>query len=343
MNLRKENHFDLLRFLAAALVLVSHSFPLTSGSPNTEPLAMLTDHRLTLGRVAVLIFFVVSGFLIAGSWDNRKVLSRFLSARVLRIYPGLAGVLLLSVLVGAVITTDRAAYWSTAIPYFFKNLTLYRGQDAMAGVFQDNPIGPVINGSLWTLCHEFVCYLVVAAVGMAGKLNKPYVLALWLAAVAVSLIDPFTHYFLQPFFPLLSWFAAGMLVYVYRDLVLPAWISWAAVAAAAACLWAGVDLMFVSPLLAYALIRLVYLDGPLTHFAKYGDFSYGMYIYAFPVQQFMAWQFKDGVWWHNVLLSLPLTLLLSALSWHWIEKRFIGRKTKERAAAVSPAAIIVEK
>lgn len=343
MNLRKENHFDLLRFMAATLVLVSHSFPLTSGNPHSEPLSILTNGGMTLGRVAVLIFFVVSGFLIAGSWDNRKVLSRFLSARILRIYPGLAGVLLLSVLVGALITADRAAYWSTAVPYFFKNLTLYRGQDALAGVFQANPIGPVVNGSLWTLCHEFICYLVVAAIGMAGKLNKPYVLALWLGALALAVIDPFTHYFLRPFFPLLSWFAAGMLVYVYRDLVLPSWICWLAVLVAAVCIWLGIDLVFISPLLAYALIRLVYLDGPLSHFAKYGDFSYGMYIFAFPVQQFMVWQFNDGVWWHNVLLSLPLTLLLSALSWHLIEKRFIGRKTKARAVATSPAAIVVEK
>jgi peptidoglycan/LPS O-acetylase OafA/YrhL len=343
MNLRKPNHFDLLRFLAATLVLVSHAFPLTIGSMQAEPLGILTEHRLTMGRVAVLIFFVVSGFLIAGSWDNRKVLSRFLSARVLRIFPGLIAVLLLSVLVGALITTDRSGYWSSAISYFFKNLTLYRGQNALAGVFEYNPLGPVVNGSLWTLLHEFVCYLVVAAVGVAGKLNRPYVLALWLGAVIVSVLDPFSHYFLQPFFPLLSWFVAGMLVYVYRDLVLPAWVAWSALPLTAIFLWFGLDLMLLGPLLAYALIQLVYVDGPLTHFAKYGDVSYGMYIYAFPVQQFVVWQFNTTVWWQNVLLSLPLTLLLSALSWHYIEKRFIGRKTKARAAAVAPSAIIVEK
>jgi peptidoglycan/LPS O-acetylase OafA/YrhL len=328
MNLRQANNFDFLRFCAAALVLFSHTFPLTTGSNASEPLYQLTNHGATLGRVAVAIFFIISGFLISGSWHNKGELRPYLTARLLRIIPGLAVVLLLTVLAGRLLTLTPELYWPSAVKYVVKNLTLYKMQFGLAGVFGANPYGDAINGALWTLRHEFTCYLLVAGLGLLRRNSMAIAWGVWLLAAVLSTVPALqADAFFGEFLPLLGWFYGGTLAFVYRERKWsPVWYA-LALLAMGACAWAGINLVWLAPLLGCLLIQLAYLPGLLNRFGRYGDFSYGMYIYAFPVQQYLVYRDPGMVWWQNLLLAFPIVLVCSALSWHLVEKRCLKLKS----------------
>jgi peptidoglycan/LPS O-acetylase OafA/YrhL len=339
MTLQNNNHFDLARFAAATLVLFSHSFALSNQAGYVEPLAYVSGNRLDCGSVAVAVFFAMSGFLITGSWLRKGVLVDYLSARVLRIMPGLALALLLSIAMGAVLTVTPQLYPQSALSYFIKNFFMYKGQGELAGVFQNNLYNPVVNGSLWTLRHEFTCYLIVAALGMAGLLRYWTVLLIWAGATVCAVFNLGGIHYLQEFFPLLAWFMAGALVYFVRERRLSA-AAWAGMASLVVVMaYLKLDLRYVSPALAFALIRLIYQQGPLTRFGKYGDFSYGMYIFAFPIQQLVSSLSLEKIWWQNFLLSFPLTLVLAILSWHFLERPCLKLKDRHWLKVKSKGAI----
>ena len=169
-NPDRNNNFNLLRILAAAAVLVSHAYPISSGPGTPEPL----DHVLgmSLGTLAVLSFFSISGYFISQSFHNSLGVIDFGIARILRIYPGLLTVLVLTVFcLGPIFTTsDLVTYFSDrqTLLYIPRNLILWRPQYELPGVFNDNAYPAAINGSLWTLIYEAGCYAMVAAVGFFG-------------------------------------------------------------------------------------------------------------------------------------------------------------------------------
>ena len=151
----RDNNLNLLRVLAAAAVLVSHAYPITRGPEAEEPLHNLTG--FTLGTVAVYVFFVVSGFLIAKSFEGSKGVLDWSAARVLRLFPGLFVALALTVLVlGPIVTTlPLAAYFAdpATLAYLPQNLALIAQRFDLPGVFVGNPYPSAVNGSLWTLFY----------------------------------------------------------------------------------------------------------------------------------------------------------------------------------------------
>lgn len=328
MNLRQPNNFDIMRFLAAALVLVSHTFALSTGSNAVEPLYQLTNGGATLGRVAVAVFFIMSGFLISGSWHNNSQLWPYMRARLLRIMPGLAAVLLLCVIVGRLLTQTPDVYWPSALKYFIKNITLYKMQFGLAGVFQHNSWGDAVNGALWTLRHEFSCYLLVAALGAMRQATRPVAWGVWLLSAVLSTLPALQKdAFWGEFFPLLGWFYGGALAFFYRARHWAPSLYVCTLIGIALFVWAGINLVWLSPLLGCLLIQLAYLPSKLNRFGRYGDFSYGLYIYAFPVQQYLIYLDPGMQWWQNLLLAFPITLILSVLSWHLIERRCLKFKS----------------
>jgi len=333
MNLRASNNFDFVRFVASSLVLFSHSFSLINKS-NEDLLYIIFDGQITSGRLAVIVFFVISGFLVSASFFNRGSFISFMSARVKRIIPGLAMMLFLTVLFCFFLTTENNIdYLISSIKYFVNNISLYRVSYFLFGVFEDNPFGSAVNGSLWTLRLEFSCYLILAFLGTIGFFRRSVVWLIWVVSLALSLLSDVPTTFLKEFFPLLVWFSSGMLAYLYRDLSLRRNLYFYLVAIVFVLVVSGLG-HFVSPILAFLLIKLVYVDGPFSNFGKYGDFSYGIYIYAFPIQQFVVYLITKSVlhpmaWWVVFMVSFPLTLLFAVASWHLVEKRFlkVGRKT----------------
>ena len=149
----RNDNFQLLRFLAASMVVIGHSFILSSGQYFSDPLSQ--SRHFALGELAVNVFFFTSGFLVIGSLFRNKSVLAFVWARVLRIYPALAVAVLFSVfIVGACFSSlpiqeylVNPDVWN----YLFRNIILVSPQipALLPGVFEGNPMPtPLVNGSL---------------------------------------------------------------------------------------------------------------------------------------------------------------------------------------------------
>ena len=161
----RDNNLNLIRIVAAAMVLVSHSFVIASGNPHAEPWDAVLGR--SPGGMAVDIFFVISGFLVSGSLVKQASIAPYLMARAVRIYPGLWVALLLTVLVVGWCATSAspAAFFTDPQTwrYLLRNGTMVLGAEAvLPGAFETQPFAGVVNGSLWTLRHELRLYLLLA-------------------------------------------------------------------------------------------------------------------------------------------------------------------------------------
>jgi peptidoglycan/LPS O-acetylase OafA/YrhL len=332
----RDNNFNLLRMLAATAVLISHSWPLTLGKNTIEPLFVETGYKL--GTTAVSIFFAVSGFFITKSFLNRASVADFVLARVARIYPGLIVVLLLTVFVlGPLFTIlPLTAYFGDLHTWAYVpfNITLKKLMWTLPGVFIDNPYGGpnggAINGSLWTLFSEVSCYFMVVIVGLLG-LSRPALFSIILAiAIGATFLIPQAEAgnLLRSSATLGLPFALGAATYIYR--------RWVPVSALLAVALLGLAVVSFGTIfypmthafaVAYAALWFGFADIPgLKRYNRFGDYSYGMYIYAFPVEQMVMALFHHLTPWQLVLASFPPTLLLAVLSWTWIESPALNHR-----------------
>ena len=331
----RDNNFQLIRFLAAMAVIVFHCYALTNHWTD-EPLWKLAP-ELNLGALGVKSFFVVSGYLVTGSWLARRRLAPFASARALRIYPALFCATVLSVALGA---------WSSAVPltallvdpltldYAWRTASGWVFRDQVPGAFAVNPFPHAVNGSLWTLPVELRLYVAIGIAGVVGILARR---GLWIAAVA-ALFALFVRWpELFPIAPndkvtqeLALLFALGSLAWVWREAI-PVSLAGLAIVLAVIVinpLALGRGALF-PPLLTYAVLvaachpRLLW-----PAFNRLGDYSYGLYIYAFPIQQTIV-QLTPGIGPLPLFaLAAPLTLFVAALSWHVVERPALGLKSR---------------
>ncbi|SDX46336.1 Peptidoglycan/LPS O-acetylase OafA/YrhL, contains acyltransferase and SGNH-hydrolase domains [Allochromatium warmingii] len=335
----RDNNFNLIRFLAATLVLYSHSFALAK-TMYPEPLAHLVN--ITLGNVAVDIFFVTSGFLIAKSFFERQNLLAFIWARILRIYPALiVAVLFCTLIVGAIFTSyNLIAYFSDSQTYEYiaKNSSLISGVVfVLPGVFVDNHYKDAVNGSLWTLPYEIKMYALLVLMGLIffqiqrffkKSLLKPLFLFATLSAIFWNLFNYFQNdiSFSIRFF---ASFFSGVSFYLYRDQIILSFRLFLALSIIVFLSAVHVKIFFFvySFCLPYLLLYLAYVpSGPIRSFNKIGDYSYGIYIYAFPVQQSIAAMIPHVTVSGMVILSFVITFALAFLSWHKIEKKCLKMK-----------------
>jgi len=326
----RQNNFDLLRLIAATLVLVDHSFPLT-GRP-----AIVGPFRYeSLGGFAVAVFFVISGFLVAGSWQRAPRLGTFALKRALRIFPAYAVVAAAGALVLGPIVTDLAPgrYFHDAQTWaYFRSLTFVELHYTLPGVFLHNPYPAAVNGSIWTLPIEVVMYVALAVLGCVGLMRRAVVTALvavlaivWFGWEAELRAAPplFISVLLTSYTVHLGlWFFLGSACWVWRDR-----IRYRADLAAllVALLWGTVGtplgLVLVHLAVPYLVLWAAQLPvGWMNRFGRHGDFSYGMYLYAFPVQQTLVWC-GAGHWPFvaYVAACFGVTLLCAIASWHWVE------------------------
>ena len=347
----RDNNFNLIRLLAALCVLFSHSVAVL-GLPSQQE--FFFDHvGLSLAEMAVDVFFVTSGFLVAGSLVNRRNVIAFLWARALRIYPALLVMLALTVFVLAPsLTSLSLADYFTAqqtYEYFAKCATLISGvRYALPGVFETTPLKGEFNGSLWTLPIELRLYLYLAAgwlilaAARAGRIQAMTIIAPLACAVFLVIIlrgrllgNSFNSADIRVFM-----FLYGTTLYLWRDKVplRPGILS-----AAFACMLLAAafnpSAFFVAYVfcLAPLVLHLAYLPkGRIRSFNDWGDFSYGVYIYAFPIQQTLAFLFPGMSLLAMVASSASASLGLAALSWTLIEKRALALKD-DFASATSRA------
>ncbi|HYD58801.1 MAG TPA: acyltransferase [Noviherbaspirillum sp.] len=323
----RQNNFDFLRILAAFLVLVSHQFAL-NGLP--EP----SIFRMSLGTFAVLIFFSVSGFLVSQSWRLDPNGLRFLAKRFLRIWPGLAVVTLVAAFIlGPLVSTlDAQAYFSHPdLRDFLRNLKVTTVRYVLPGVFEENIHPRAVNGSLWTIPLEVRCYFVLLVLGCAGLMTKRWAVVLATAASAVYFFgfafDPKNYQF---HFAL--YFFAGVCLDLYRRAWEggPHYLLAASGAASLALHLAGADHASLLFLIPACVVFIGTRSTPVVRrFGRYGDISYGIYIYAFPVQQtVLCVGGKDLPFVAGLAIASAVTVACAFLSWHLVEHPALRLKSR---------------
>ncbi len=334
----RHNNFDFLRVFAAFMVLFSHQYAL-NGLP--EPLL----GSKALGNVGVLIFFSISGFLVSQSWRNDPHWVRFVAKRFLRIWPGLAVVTLLAAFVlGPIVSTLSTSAYFAGPDFidFFNNLKLMAIRYHLPGVFETNLYPKAVNGSLWTIPLEVRCYLALSLIGLIGLARRRWIAVLALLGLVAYYFgvvrDPNNY---QYQFAL--YFFLGTCLDVYRDkwdaqplkLLAPA-----AVLSAVAFLLGAVDVGLLLILPACVIVFGTRSTPVVNRFGRFGDLSYGIYIYAFPVQQTLIWAgaaklpFAVGL-----MLAAAVTVAFAWFSWHLVEGPALGFKPGRRAKV--PAAPVV--
>jgi len=336
----RDNNVLAIRYAAAASVILFHCYALTDHWLD-EPL-YAAFAPMNLGALGVEVFFVLSGFLVTQSWLQHPSAKAFAMARVLRIYPALVAATVFTIVVaGASSTLPWGEYLAspTTWRYFVRTASGFDVVDKLPGVFADNPFPHAANGSLWTLPVELRLYVLVGLVGIVGLLARP---GAWLvAAIALCLamvawpdlvpLDPNTRGTRLAAFL----FVLGSLASVWRRHV-PLSLPGAALALALPFADAhgfARDGPLFALLLSYVVLVVAYHPAlRLPGLAGKPDYSYGLYVYAFPIQQTLV-RLAPGIAPSLLFVAaVALTLAIAALSWHALEAPALRLKSRFRSS-----------
>jgi len=339
------NALGALRLGAALLVVLGHAYEVGGFGP--DPL-----HRaagLTLGEFGVNVFFSISGFLVARSWENSSGPGPYLAKRALRIFPGLwlclflTGFLIFPWLAARQPAGPDAAGLSESFLYFWHNAWLKVRQTGFAGLFSDHPAAGVANGSLWSLFPEALCYLGLPVLAWLGGLRGgrrwlPLAIAFLLTlaqAAAPRLLPGLASagplWWLWRLSTQAAFFVGGVCLHIHSSRI-PA--SPHTAIAATLLLVAAPPLglyPWIGPLVLPAALLLAASRLPARNLDKGGDYSYGLYLYHYPVQQSLIALGASSAgaamfFAHSLLVSLPL----AAFSWWCVEKPALKWKPAPR-------------
>ncbi len=327
----RDNNLNLMRFLAATLVIFTHAFGLTDNG-RFEPFARVFD--LSGGDLGVDVFFVLSGFLVTRSWDG-KTPAQFAWARCMRIYPGLWASVLVSVLIAGLLfaTVPALTFWSShdTLAYLAHNLTMLPKLGArldLPHAFRSHE--PTFNVSLWTLPLEIEMYILLGVVGALLGLRARYAAALALLGCGIVLVSKLTgssHDLLEARGRFMYFFFAGSLAYVLRDRIT---LSGRVALALLGLVLAGVAFSrsflvrqaALSLALPYLLLWFAYVPaGPIRKWNRLGDYSYGIYIYAAPIQIALVTLGVGTTPATNFAAAMAVALAFAVTSWHLLERR----------------------
>ena len=351
---KRDNNLDSLRLIAASLVIFDHAFPLAAKPHEWENIL-----GFTLGGLAVSAFFAMSGFLIAKSWDEDPDVLRYLGKRALRLLPALIVAAAFGALVIGGLATSLPLHDYLRNPatrdYITHNSLVFPIRYNLPGVFAHNPYPNAVNGSIWSLPIEVIAYGMVLALGVVGLLKRrTVVFVVFLGVLFVHLRLPTSHFlgkgvwFYMPvvqLWELLAMFLVGTLAYLYRDKVrLDGKVAWGLVALMAVTLKTSMAPALYLVTVPYVLLTVGYSTLPwLRRLSAPGDVSYGIYIYAFPVQQYLAHLRPGTNPWVAAAAAFPITYGLAYASWRIIEKPALRLKrhlpgARQRVRSVAPAA-----
>jgi peptidoglycan/LPS O-acetylase OafA/YrhL len=330
--------FDYLRLGLAVTILCWHSVVTSYGSD----VQTAVDSSLARPLMAVLLpaFFTLSGFLVAGSLERSKTIGMFVGLRAIRIFPALAVESLIAALILGPLLTTRPVLGYFADPQFHAYFLNILGDPHfyLPGVFTSTPFNQV-NSQLATIPYELRCYIMLTALALLGAVRRPVVLlgamlALTALGIGWTAIDR-PHDLTEASGPVAGWllivsFLAGVLIYLYRERIAWRW-RWGVGALVLGLVLLDVPMgetLAVFPL-AYATVFFGLTNAPKTGVLKGADYSYGIFLYGFAVQQTYVLLAPDGRhWWLNIAVTLPATTAVAALSWHLVEKPALGLRTQ---------------
>jgi len=331
---RKQNNFNLIRLLAAIGVIITHSYAVL-GKPESDLLARITHGLLSFSRLGVYVFFIISGFLIAQSLERSKTILSFYWKRFLRIFPALIVVICLTVFVLGSLMTNLALgdYFKNTNTYrYLGGITLYRMTFALPGVFTHNLRPNTINGSLWTLPYEWTCYVLLSLFVFFIKKNKKIAfLFAFLLGLTVRIlwgehlqdkVVPVLHLNAYHFINYGLFFFSGVLAFVYKNYL--QFSHWYALIGLLIIYFSskydfGAYVLYC--MLAYLVLYLAIIKMPLSDFLLERDYSYGMYIFVFPIQQVLSQFFSQYLGVASLaVFAIICTLPLAVASWHFVER-----------------------
>lgn len=347
------NAFAFLRFTLAGLVMAGHSWEV--GGFGADPLQRQSG--VTLGAMAVHAFFVVGGFLVAGSFTQSTSISSYLAKRALRILPGFWACLIISAaflvpLAVALSPRETAPETGGVTGYVLNNFLVRLRQTSIGTVFSTHPAAGVVNGSLWSLFPELLCYISLALLGAVGLLRGARRIGLtmifgtsavvfFLGTTFLTLASgkswqPQLWYILQ-LVTLGTFFVAGALLWAARDLLpftphFRGLVLGILVVVLATGNYPVFGVLALPPAILVLAVSL-----PWRNFDRYGDFSYGLYLYHYPVQQVLiAIDRRTESPWVFFIQTLFFTLPLAFISWHLVERPALRLKLRLRSQIASP-------
>lgn len=321
----ERNAFDAVRLILASLVVLEHSYFLIDGTSERDPLYLLTYGQTNCGHFAVVMFFVLSGFLVTHSLLQSKSIVYFLLKRVARIVPAfLLASAIGCLVVGSLAASDPLSYLEAQNWYRIAVSVLALKQVGVIGALEGNRL-ELVNGTLWTIKYEFDCYLALALLGAAGLLRpvwRPVVYTCLAAVLAVSMARPLPaiDYGVPALLVsspdkwpgLFPFFIVGSAFYLWREripkspVLFTVALTWLVASAIMggmfwALLFAGSYAVLFVSLSAAAELKL---------FGRRVDLSYGLYLYGWPIQQLL-------LYWSGQRLS-PLVLFVTALACSYV-------------------------
>jgi len=315
------NSLNFLRLCLAVSVIVYHAAPIGGFD------VYLHIGDISLGHLAVAGFFCVSGYLITQS-RKRSTIGRYALKRALRIFPGFWACLVVTAFGIALLMSVQTGGWElrAAIAYVTSNFDMWNGAQQVGTTISGLPYPQSLNGSLWTLRFEVLCYILVAVALSIGfiKRHRLFILAAFVVLTAAGALAP--HSTPQPildFLFLTPFFLAGAVLFLYAERVTISHklaLAAAVIFVAVALLGHGGSLggLPVAYLCMYAGIMLP------KWFQKVGrdnDISYGMYLYGFPVQHLLvAFGVAGAGQAVYSLASVLATVPLAAASWFLVER-----------------------
>lgn len=327
--------FDYLRIVLASSVILWHSRLVSYG---IDAPGGLWEHVLEpLALLIVPMFFALSGFLVAGSLERSRSLFNFLGLRVFRIMPALSVEVLISAFIfGPLLTTySLPDYFGDHDLHLYLLNILGDIHYKLPGVFQDNP-STLVNGQLWTVPYELVCYLLLSVLAVSGIVRRRSLLLGFLcvyyaAQLASTLIRPSTNFQGAGGSTIVMSFVAGLVLFCYRERITWSKLLFLAMLAVSIALpmFIPKGMRFAAVPIAYVTVYLGLTNPPRNRLLLSGDYSYGLFLYGFPVQQAVYASgpyFRD--WYTNLLVAVPVTAAIAATSWWFIEKPVLSHRAK---------------
>jgi peptidoglycan/LPS O-acetylase OafA/YrhL len=329
---RRADNFLALRILAAVMVIYGHASHLAP-AVSSKDIFVRWHWGIYSGDIAVDIFFLISGFLVTGSFLRKRDLYAFAKARFLRLMPGFALNLTGLALVYGLFFTTLPALEYLRNPevwhYIGKNLKL--GTDMvwrLPGVFEQGVKVATINGAQWTLPAEARMYVLLGIIGALGALSSRWVASVVLAGLL--LLGWFApHWIPLPsiFLRLAGYFALGVLIYIHRErLRISLDVIVALIVLAVFMRSSALYPVAFALALSTAVFGLAYLTRPMPWLDRWGDPSYGVYLWGWPIQQVVAYFIPGAGLGLHVGLAVVLALATGYASWHFLERHALRLK-----------------
>jgi peptidoglycan/LPS O-acetylase OafA/YrhL len=328
---KRNQAFDVLRIGFALFVILSHTAEVTDGNNSRELLTRLFHNGMTLGSIGVDGFFLLSGYLILGSWLTNPNPGGYLQKRILRIVPGYLIAVIASVSILGMIAPATDGFFGHLLSAKFIESVLILGSPVTPPLFPGLHWN-ILNGSLWTITYEFCCYLIVLLLGICGLAHRRY---FWLAVTFIFFVlnaSPTLGRHLSwhehAILRLGAMFLMGGCYWHFKKLVVfRTSVALLALGFLMPCFFSHTLVeptfaVFGGYLIFFAGSRNATLSVRLGHFP---DISYGLYLYGWPVICLVVWLFHPSLW-LAVVTSSTLSACLGWLSWHYVERPMLKRK-----------------